>query len=97
MDTYSNSTNSTNSTKIKESDVNWNELEGIGIIKEDLERNGDLEKLLNGEPVSVMSLHLTLLGIDIVMDATLQIVDDGNVPMLEISGIEPDDDVEDYY
>ena len=95
MEIYSNSTNS---TKIKESDVNWTELEGIGIIKEDLERNGDLEKLLNGEPVSVISLHLTLLGIDIVMDATLQIVEDGNVPMLEISGIKPDyDDVEDYF
>jgi hypothetical protein len=48
--------------------------------------------LLNGEPVSIISLHLNLLGIDIVMDATLQIVEDGNVPMLEISGIKPDEE-----
>jgi hypothetical protein len=83
-----------NHTKIKESDVNWEDLAGIGIRKEDMERNGDLERLLNGEQVSVISLHLTLLGIEIVMDATLQIVDEGNVPILEISGIKPEDEEE---
>jgi hypothetical protein len=80
-----------NKTKIQESDVNWDDLEGIGIHKEELERNGDVERLLNGEKVSVISLHLTLLGIEIVMDATLQIVDDNNVPMLEICGIKPEE------
>ena len=79
-----------NHTLIKESDVNWEDLEGIGIYKEELERNGDLERLLNGEAVSIISLHLTLLGIDIVMDATLQIQNEGGVPMLEICGIKPD-------
>jgi hypothetical protein len=79
-----------NNTKIKETDVNWDDLEGIGIHKEELQRNGDLERLLNGEQVSVISLHLTLLGIEIIMDATLQIVDEGNVPMLEICGIKPE-------
>ena len=79
-----------NHTKIKESDVNWDDLEGIGIYKEELERNGDLERLLNGEAVSVISLQLTLLGIDIVMDATLQIMNEGGVPMLEICGIRPE-------
>ena len=82
--------NTISNTKIKESEVNWNDLEGIGIHKEELERNGDLERLLNGEQVSVISLHLTLLGIEIVMDATLQIVDENNVPMLEICGIKPE-------
>jgi hypothetical protein len=84
--------NTISNTKIKESDVNWEDLEGIGISKEELERNGDLERLLNGEPVSIISLHLTLLGIDIVMDATLQITNEGGEPMLEISGIKPDVD-----
>jgi len=77
-------------TKIQESDVNWEDLEGIGISKAELERNGDLECLLNGEKVNVISLNLILLGIEIVMDATLQIVEDGNVPMLEICGIKPE-------
>jgi hypothetical protein len=79
-------------TKIKESDVNWSDLEGIGISKKELEQNGDLERLLNGEQVSVISLHLTLLGLEIVMDATLQIVEDGNAPILEICGIKPEDE-----
>jgi len=76
-----------NHKKIQENDVNWADLEGIGINKEELERNGDLERLLNGEQVNILSLHLTLLGVEIEMDATIQIVDDGNIPMLEISSI----------
>ena len=76
-----------NHTKIQESAVNWTDLEEIGVSKSELERNGDMERLLNGEQVSVISLHLTLLGIDIVMDATLQIVDENNVPILEICGV----------
>ena len=75
--------------KIKESDVNWDDMEGIGIRKEELEKSGDLDKLLSGEQVSVISLHLNILGIDIIMDATLQIVEQDNVPMLEICGIKP--------
>ena len=82
----------TNKTKINESAVNWADLEGIGISKVELERNGDVERLLNGEVVSVMSLHLTLLGIEIVMDATLQILEENNVPILEICGIKPDEE-----
>ena len=77
-------------TLIKESDVQWDDLEGIGISKQELEANGDLERLLNGEPVNVISLQLCLLGIDIVLDATLQITEENNVPMLEISSIKPD-------
>ena len=77
-------------TKINESDVNWEDLEGIGISREELERNGDLECLLNGEKVSVIALHLILLGIEIVMDATIQIVEDNNFQMLEICGIKPE-------
>jgi len=76
-----------NHTKIQENAVNWTDLEEIGVSKSELERNGDMERLLNGEQVSVISLHLTLLGIDIVMDATLQIVDENNVPILEICGV----------
>jgi hypothetical protein len=76
-----------NHTRIKESDVNWEELEGIGISRAELERNGDVERLLNGEPVSVLSLHLTLPSIEIEMDAILRIVEENSVPMLEISGI----------
>ena len=76
-----------NHTKIRENDVNWSDLEGIGISKAELQRNGDLERLLNGEEVNVISLNLILLGVEIEMDATLRIVEEGNVPMLEICSI----------
>jgi hypothetical protein len=76
-----------NSTKIKETDVNWQDLEGIGISKAELERNGDLERLLNGEEVNIISLNMILLGVEIEMDATIRIVEEGNVPMLEIYSI----------
>jgi len=49
------------------------DLDGCGvevcISKAELERNGDLERLLNGEKVNVISLNLILFGIEIVMDA----------------------------
>lgn len=76
-----------NSTKIQETDVNWQDLEGIGISKAELERNGDLERLLNGEEVNIISLNMILLGVEIEMDATIRIVAEGNVPMLEIYSI----------
>ena len=74
-------------TKIKESDVNWSDLEDIGISKAELQRNGDLERLLNGEEVNIISLNLILLGVEIEMDATIRIIAEGNVPMLEICSI----------
>ena len=36
-----------------------------------------------------MSLSLVLLGVDVVMDATLQLVRKGEAPLLEILGVTP--------
>ncbi len=72
----------------REEDINWDELAGIGILRDELELSGELEALLNGEKTDVLSLSLMLLGVDIVMDATLQLVDAKGEPMLEIIGIE---------
>jgi hypothetical protein len=58
-----------------------------------LERNGDLERLLNGERVNIISLHLTLLGVDLVMDATIQFMNEGGVPMLDIYTLQPENQV----
>lgn len=68
-------------------DINWNELESINIYREDLEKSGDMEKLLNGEKTEPINLHLMLLGIDVELDATLQIIRDGETPIVEILGI----------
>ena len=69
--------------------LNWDELSGIGIMKDELELSGEMDTLLRGEKTKVMSLSLVLLGVDVVMDATLQLVRKGESPLLEIQGVTP--------
>lgn len=73
----------------KTEDVNWEELSGIGILRDELELSGELDTLLRGEKTSVLPLGLVLLGVDVVMDATLQLVRKGEAPLLEIIGVQP--------
>ena len=81
--------NDKNKVPFKVEDVNWDELSGIGILKDELEQAGELETLLRGEKTGVVSLSLVLLGVDVVMDATLQLVRKNDSPLLEIIGITP--------
>lgn len=81
--------NDKNKTPFKVEDVNWDELSGIGILKDELEQAGELETLLRGDKTGVVSLSLVLLGVDVVMDATLQLVRKNDSPLLEIIGINP--------
>ena len=80
---------SKNNTPYKAEDVDWNELAGIGILKDELEMAGELDTLLNGEKTNVITLYLVLLGVDVVMDATLQLVRKGGEILIEIIGVEP--------
>ena len=64
-------------------------LGGIGILKDELEMSGELDTLLKGEKTNVIRLSLVLLGVDVVMDATLQLVRKDGGPLLEILGIKP--------
>ena len=81
--------NKENNTPFKAEDVNWDELAAIGILKDELEMAGELNTLLSGEKTNVVSLSLVLLGVDVVMDATLQLVRKGEAPLLEIQGVTP--------
>lgn len=81
--------NKENNTPFKAEDVNWDELVAIGILKDELEMAGELDTLLSGEKTNVVSLSLVLLGVDVVMDATLQLVRKDGDPLLEILGIKP--------
>ena len=54
-----------------------------------LEMAGELDTLLKGEKTGVIPLSLVLLGVDVVMDATLQLVRKGEAPLLEIQGVTP--------
>lgn len=69
-------------------DVDWGELASIGILKDELEMAGELDTLLQGRETGVLSLSLVLLGVDVVLDATLQLVRKGDGgPLLEIVGV----------
>ena len=81
--------NSNNNTPFEVEDVNWDELSAIGILKDELELAGELDALLEGKKTNVLPLSLVLLGVDVVMDATLQLIRKGNDPLLEIVGIQP--------
>lgn len=76
--------NDNGNTPFKAEDVNWDELAGIGILKDELEMSGELDTLLKGEKTKVMSLSLVLLGVDVVMDATLQLVRKDGEALIEI-------------
>lgn len=81
--------NNKDNTPFKAEDVDWDELAGIGILKDELEMSGELDALLRGEKTKVLPLSLMLLGVDVVMDATLQLVrKDGGV-LVEILGVKP--------
>ncbi|WP_435529502.1 DUF4099 domain-containing protein, partial [Paramuribaculum intestinale] len=59
-------------------------------LRDELEMAGELDTLLQGEKTGVISLSLVLLGVDVVLDATLQLVRRENgEPLLEIIGIKP--------
>ena len=73
----------------RDEEINWEELAGIGILRDELEASGELDTLLRGEKTGVLPLSLVLLGADIVMDATLQFVRPGNEPLIEIVGVKP--------
>lgn len=83
-----NSDKSTASFSVE--DVDWGELASIGILKDELEMAGELDTLLQGRKTGVIFLSLVLLGVDVVLDATLQLVrkSDGG-PLLEIVGVKP--------
>lgn len=82
-------TKKNNTTSFQAEEVNWNELSEIGILKDELEADGHLDTLLKGEKTGVISLSLVLLGVDVVMDATLQLIRQNDSPLLEIVGIKP--------
>ena len=82
-------TDNKNNMPFKAEDVNWEELAAIGILKDELETAGELDTLLKGEKTNVVSLSLVLLGVDVVMDATLQLVRKNDSALIEIVGIQP--------
>ena len=75
----------------RKEDLDWKTLETIGIHKEELEKSGDMELLLQGEATEVMPLKICTPILHITMDATLKLTagTDGK-PVMEINGISPE-------
>jgi len=78
--------------KYNVSDEKWNELAEIGILRDEIELAGQLEKLLLGEPTDLIYVKLVLLGVDVDCDATLQLVGPNDDPILEIISLQSMDD-----
>ncbi len=77
------------STKYTVSDKKWDELSDIGVIRDDIELQGQLDKLLRGEKTALMPLQLIVMGQNFSGDATLQLVGPDDDPILEIIQISP--------
>ena len=75
----------------RKEDLDWKTLETIGIHKEELEKSGDMELLLQGEATEVMPLKICTPILHITMDATLKLTagTDGK-PVMEIYGLSPE-------
>lgn len=75
----------------KAEDLDWNGLEAAGIKRQQLEKSGNMELLLQGEESEIIPLKLRTPVLCVTMDATLRIVEGpGGKPMMEINGITPD-------
>lgn len=69
-------------------DIDWPGLKAVGISKEQLEADGNLDLLLQGKESEIIPLKLCTLVISLTMDAIFKLVPgDNNRPIMEINGI----------
>ena len=75
----------------RKEDLDWKELETIGIHKEELEKSGDMELLLQGEETETVPLKIRTSALRLTMDATLKLTagTDGK-PVMEIYSLSPE-------
>ena len=75
----------------RKEDLDWKTLETIGIHKEELEKSGDMELLLQGEETETVPLKIRTPALRLTMDATLKLTagTDGK-PVMEIYGLSPE-------
>lgn len=75
--------------KIDESVLNWEELNSIGIKRDELQKSGNLEKLLNWEETEPVSVHISIMDTVRTFDVTLQLKEKGDKIILELNGLQP--------
>lgn len=73
-----------------EGNIDWKRLEGIGISREQLEKDGGLDQLLQGKETELIPVRLKTSAIDLTLDATLRLATEGEgKTIMEINGIQP--------
>lgn len=72
----------------KAEQIDWEKLESVGISKELIEKDGNLDLLLQGEETNVMSVKIKTPVFSLTMDTTLSLTEgeNGN-PVVSINGI----------
>lgn len=77
----------------KEEQIDWNALAKVGIGKEQLAQDGNLDLLLQGRgDPDILPVRLKTAVIDLATDATLRIVENpAGIPVVEINGISSGD------
>ncbi len=74
----------------KTDQINWEKLETVGISKSQIEKEGNLDLLLQGKETGIIPLRLKTNVFSLSMDATLKLEEgvNGNL-LVNVSGITP--------
>ena len=80
--------NKTNHHIYKTEQIDWEKLESVGISRSQIEKDGNMNLLLQGEETNVLSIKIKTPVFSLTMDATLKLVPgDNNKPIMEINGL----------
>lgn len=78
----------------KVEDLDWEQLENIGINRKKLEKDGNLDLLLQGEETNTVPLKINNHVLSLTMDATLKLTKGANgKPVVEINGLQTENKV----
>lgn len=78
----------------KAEDLDWEQLENIGINRKKLEKDGNLELLLQGEETDTVPLKIRTSVLSLTMDATLKLAKGTNgMPVMEINGLQTENKI----
>ena len=69
--------NKTNHHIYKTEQIDWEKLESVGISRSQIEKDGNMDLLLQGEETNVMSIKLSLIE------------DENGNPVISVNGINP--------
>ncbi|WP_373150587.1 DUF4099 domain-containing protein [Bacteroides stercoris] len=76
----------------KEEQIDWKALAKVGVNREQLAQDGNLDLLLQGKETDILPVRLKTVVIDLATDATLRIVENpAGIPVVEINGISSGD------